>query len=1004
MKTSKKLTILNDDEIQQFFSLPKFSKEDRQEFFFLSDKEEAVAHRISCNDSRAYFFLQLAYFKCKRKLFVFDFSDCYRDLRFLTSKFLKKSAPIESLPSRKTIAEINAKVLNLMGYRLLKGKAKKDFESFAVMSVRKNLHPATIFSDLIDFSDENKVALPDYNYLATLIGGVIESEVKRLGNIIAQNLDKTTAALFDNVFNKRGGINDLSNLKREAKDFKIRELHDEAVRNRLIEPLYQFCKLCIKQFDLSPENIRYLSSLLDYYSIYKLDRFKGDYSSVLLCCYIYFRYQRSNDILIESMQHWIRKYRHASTNFAKNLVFQEACKTNVEQSRVAKLLRLFNDIRIPDDTKFHAVRKKAYQHMKPKEIDDYVDSMLKEPPTIGKFRWEFFKAKSGNIKKNLRPLFSALEFDFKNDNDPIIEAIEILRDAITTKKPLSSYSRLPTAFMPSQVKKLIVRGGKADPDCYEIAIYYQIVNKFEGSTLFIKDSKEYQQLISDLMPEKIWDQRHQLLRKLPYPKLRMTSKENLEILEGILERKISFLNQNISEGTNNSIKVTTSKKQTKWRLSKFQTDEEFNNPFFGNLPQRNIIDIIYYVHKKTGFLKHFSHIAPRYSKGVFNEKHAIACIVGTGANIGLTKMADISGIGYDQLSKTYKNYFRAQTLGQACASLNDSASKLFSFDTYKIGNEIHASADGQKFSVKYNLYRARYAPKYLGSRRGIVCDSMIANHLPIAARIIGANQHESHYLFDLIFNNLTEISPQTISTDMHGINKVNFALLYMFDREFSPRYTGISSRINSLYGFKNMSSYEGLTIKPFKKINKKLIVDEWDNILKIFLSLAMKETSQSTVVRKLSSHRFNDKTKLALWELDNVIRTIDTLNYLNSEIRRKNVNRALCRGEAYHQLKRAVVNVGGTSLNGTTENEIMVWDECARLITSCIIYYNIDLLSKIKGHSKIKDLKLDSYFTAISPVAWRHINFLGKYEINDIDFEFDISSILEGVALDQLAA
>ncbi len=97
-----------------------------------------------------------------------------------------------------------------------------------------------------------------------------------------------------------------------------------------------------------------------------------------------------------------------------------------------------------------------------------------------------------------------------------------------------------------------------------------------------------------------------------------------------------------------------------------------------------------------------------------------------GSNLGLTKMSDISNIDLQQLSKTYRNYFRLGTLGNAFAAINNDASKLFVFDSYKIDNKIHASADGQKFGVKYNVYNARYSPKYLGSRKGVVCDSIIA--------------------------------------------------------------------------------------------------------------------------------------------------------------------------------------------------------------------------------------------------------------------------------------
>lgn len=57
---------------------------------------------------------------------------------------------------------------------------------------------------------------------------------------------------------------------------------------------------------------------------------------------------------------------------------------------------------------------------------------------------------------------------------------------------------------------------------------------------------------------------------------------------------------------------------------------------------------------------------------------------------------------------------------------------------------------------------------------------MVANHIPVNARIIGANEHESHYVFDLLYNNTTDIQPAVHSTDTHGTNEVNFAILHFW--------------------------------------------------------------------------------------------------------------------------------------------------------------------------------------------------------------------------------
>jgi hypothetical protein len=57
---------------------------------------------------------------------------------------------------------------------------------------------------------------------------------------------------------------------------------------------------------------------------------------------------------------------------------------------------------------------------------------------------------------------------------------------------------------------------------------------------------------------------------------------------------------------------------------------------------------------------------------------------------------------------------------------------------------------------------------------------LVANHIPVNATIIGANEHESHYVFDILSNNTSEIQPEVHSTDSHGTNKVNFLILDTF--------------------------------------------------------------------------------------------------------------------------------------------------------------------------------------------------------------------------------
>ena len=405
------------------------------------------------------------------------------------------------------------------------------------------------------------------------------------------------------------------------------------------------------------------------------------------------------------------------------------------------------------------------------------------------------------------------------------------------------------------------------------------------------------------------------------------------------------VNRNIESGLNESI-VSNPKKKAQWSLPYKKRDEEETEGIFGQLEQVSISQVISYVHQQTGFLDNFNHIQPRHAKLSLNIKHAEACLVAAGSNLGLLKMSKIADIKLSALSSTYSNYFHTNSIRDASLQVINEASRLGAYKYFQVRKPevVHASADGQKFSVRRRNQMARHSSKYFGMDVGVVVYTLLANHFPINAKTFSPHEHESHFLFDLVFNNETDIDPDIISTDMHGVNHINFALMGMFGRQFAPRFTNLPKRFESLLGFKDPKKYDSLFIRPQKKANQNLIISEWNNILKILLSLAMKEATQSIIVHKLSSHKFSDRTKRALWELDSIYRSIYLLDYLDNKELREDVQRSQNRAEAYHRLKRAIASIAGTGkFRGSTGEEIEIWSECARLLTNCVIYYNTDI-------------------------------------------------------------
>ena len=122
------------------------------------------------------------------------------------------------------------------------------------------------------------------------------------------------------------------------------------------------------------------------------------------------------------------------------------------------------------------------------------------------------------------------------------------------------------------------------------------------------------------------------------------------------------------------------------------------------------------------------------------------------------------------------------------------------------------------------------------------------------------------------------------------------------------------------------------------------------------------------------------------------------LNYIDDAGLRNYVQRALNRGEAYHQLRRAISNVNGDQFRGSSDGEILLWNECARLVTNAIIYFNSSILSQLLTSFEYQnDNKRIQIVKQASPVAWYNINLKGTYNFEVSEKLPDLEELMRSI-------
>jgi TnpA family transposase len=1000
---SHRLAILSAGEIDDLFGLPRFTEEDRRLHFDLSavEQEAAAAYNFPV---AAHFVLQLGYFKAKQQFFGYELEAVLEDLRHIVARhFPGRNLARLKLPSKSPRLSQQQIILQLMRYRFCDDAAQKELERKTQRNARLSAQPIFLLREMLQYLSKERIVAPAYKSLQDMVGRVVSGERDRISRMLERALRPEIQKPLDSLLEADEHLYRVSALRKEPKDFSYKELRREVERRQLFHPLHDFAQNFLEKAGISMDSRKYYASLIKLYTVYKLKRMDPGPARLYLLCFASYRFRQINDNLIDAFLHLVNQYEKEAKVTAEQAVQRALGEATGNLQAAGQVLTLFIDPSIPTHAPFSLVKKKAFLLLQPERFPVVSDYMRNIEFDKTSFEWAHYAKLSLTFKRNLRHLFAELEFSGRVENHALLAAAAFWQDLLRQGKSLrqAKPSAIPVAFIPKSLKRYLFTAGpgkekELDVDRYEFLIYRLLRNALEAGDVFVRDSAEFRSFEDDLISDSLWKNKDAVLREIGAPILIRPIEETLQEFRRTLEAKIETVNRRIAEGVNEHIKMKGSDEKRRWSLVYPAEEESINSPFYSQLPSIGIADLLWFVAEKTNFLEAFTHVLGRYIKRDADPRLILAGLVAMGTNMGLWKMAEVAGLSHAELLASTRDFLRPETLHAANDAVSNATAKLPAFRLFDIQDAIHSSSDGQRMETQINTINARHSPKYFGLQKGVSSYTLVANHVPVNAKIIGTHEHESHYVFDVLYNNNSEIKPQRHSTDTHGANHVNFWILYAFGYRFAPRYRDLRKKTATLIGFQHPSCYGDVLIRPSRKVFDELIIQEWPNIQRIMASLAHKDVTQATIVRKLSSYARQNQTKKALWELDNLCRTLYILDFIDDAELRRSVQKALNRGEAYHRLRRAVAYVNGGKFRVKTEAEQQTWNECSRLITNAMIYYNPALLSRVYEQKQAAgDQEAMVAMKGISPVAWQHVNLFGVIEF---------SRALSPVDLDALTA
>ena len=174
-----------------------------------------------------------------------------------------------------------------------------------------------------------------------------------------------------------------------------------------------------------------------------------------------------------------------------------------------------------------------------------------------------------------------------------------------------------------------------------------------------------------------------------------------------------------------------------------------------------------------------------------------------------------------------------------------------------------------------------------------------------SSAVITASEREAISMIDLLLGN--PVVKSTIhSTDTHGSTEVIFGIMQLLGIYFAPRIKDVGSLL--LYGFKSRKEYEALDyqIVPDHYINKKLIEDNWDDILRVVVSLKLGRTSAQQLLKRLNSYAQQNPLHKALKEFGKITRIVFVLRFYDDLELRHSIEKILAHIELMNRFGKAI--------------------------------------------------------------------------------------------------